>query len=209
MQTPVTAVVFDLGGVVLDWNPRHLYRRVLPDDDAVEQFLNAVCTLEWHAQHDYGRPMAETIPQLSAEHPEHASTIAIWRERYVEMVAGYIDGMPAVLSELQAVGIPLYALTNMPAEVVPELRAAFPLVDMFEGMIVSGEELVMKPDPEIYHRLATRFDLEPNATVFVDDMPVNVDAAWELGFRAVRFESADALRSTLANWGLSISVGPN
>ena len=122
------------------------------------------------------------------------------------MVAGYVDGMPELIADLRSASIPIFALTNMPAEVLSELRAAFPLIEMFDGMVVSGEELVMKPDPEIYHRLAQRFGLEPNDTVFVDDMPVNVDAAWELGFRAVRFESAAALRSTLAGWGLPIAI---
>jgi 2-haloacid dehalogenase len=206
MRPSVNAVVFDLGGVVLDWNPRHLYRQVLADEDAVEHFLSAVCTLEWHAQHDQGRPMAETIPQLSAEYPGFASAIGVWRERYVDMVAGYIEGMPELISDLRAEGIPLFGLTNMPAEVVPDLRAAFPVIEMFDGMIVSGEELVTKPDPAIYRRLAERFELEPNDTVFVDDMPVNVDAAWQLGFRAVRFETAAALRSALAGWGLPIAA---
>jgi 2-haloacid dehalogenase len=203
-QQPINAVVFDLGGVVLDWNPRHLYRSVFDDPDEVDYFLREICTLEWHEQHDNGRAMAETIPLLAEQHPNYAEAIGVWRERYVDMVGGYIDGMSSLLDELATAGVARYALTNMPAEVVVELRAAFPILDEFDGMIVSGKELVMKPDPEIYRRLTTRFDLDPARTVFVDDMAVNVDAAWELGFRAVRFESAAKLRPELVRWGLPL-----
>jgi 2-haloacid dehalogenase len=203
-RQPINAVVFDLGGVVLDWNPRHLYRSVFGDADEVDYFLREICTLEWHAQHDNGRPMAETIPLLTEQYPDYAGPIGVWRERYIDMVGGYIDGMPSLLDELAAAGVPRYALTNMPAEVVAELRAAFPILDQFDGMIVSGEELVMKPDPEIYRRLTTRFELDPARTVFVDDMAVNVDAAWELGFRAVRYETTPELRHELVRWGLPL-----
>ncbi len=204
LQTPVSAVVFDLGGVVLDWSPRHLYRTVFDDPDELDYFLGEICTLEWHAQHDHGRAMAETIPVLAEQHPDYAAPIGAWRERYIDMVDGYIDGMPGLLDELRVAGVPRFALTNMPAEVVDDLCAAFPIIGQFDGMIVSGEELVMKPDPEIYRRLATRFELDPGRTVFVDDMAVNVDAAWELGFRAVRFESATELRRELVRWGLPL-----
>jgi 2-haloacid dehalogenase len=203
-QLPIGAVVFDLGGVVIDWNPRHLFRELFTDAEEVEYFLAEICTLEWHAQHDQGRDMAETIPVLCERHPAYASHISAWRERYVDMVDGYIEGMPDLLDELRAAGVPRYALSNMPAEVIGELRAAFPLLDLFDGVIVSGEELVAKPDPEIYRLLSRRFQLDPATTVFVDDMAVNVDAAWQLGFRAVRFESATNLRQALARWGLPL-----
>lgn len=205
---PVKTVVFDLGGVVLDWDPRHLYRKVFDDQAAVEQFLTTVCTLEWHAQHDQGRPMDETLPRLCDEHPHLATEISLWRERYIEMVAGYIEGMVEVLDELDRVGVPRYALTNMPAEVLPELRQAFPVLEVFDGMIVSGQEQLAKPEPAIFRLLTERFGLEPAETVFVDDVPANVDAAWTLGFRGIRFESAHQLRRVLAAWGLPVSVAP-
>ena len=207
-QLPVTAVVFDLGGVVLDWNPRHLYRHVFAEPEDVDYFLREICTLEWHAQHDQGRAMNETIPILSAQHPDYAGPIAAWRERYLDMVDGYIDGMPELLDELEVAGVPRFASTNMPADVLGELLAAFPILASFDGMIVSGEELVVKPDPEIFRRLAQRFELDPARTVFVDDMPINVDAAWQLGYRAVRFESAPELRRALIRWGLPLQPGP-
>jgi 2-haloacid dehalogenase len=202
----VKAVVFDIGGVVLDWDPRHLYRRIFDDEEEVERFLTSVCTLEWHAQHDLGRPMEETIPLLSAEHPQLAAEIAVWRDRYVDMVAGHLEGMVELLAELGRLGVPTYALSNMPAEVLPELLDAFPALADFEGMIISGEERLAKPSPDIFHLLIERFGLEPNETVFVDDVPANVDAAWTLGFLAVRFESAALLRRTLAGWGVPVST---
>lgn len=204
-EAPVAAVVFDLGGVVVDWNPRHLYRQLFADDDELETFLGEVCTLAWHAQHDGGRPMAETIPLLAAQHPSYANEIHAWRERYVDMIGGYLDGIPALIGELRALGVPLYALTNMPADVLDDLLAAHPVLSGFDGMVVSGQELVMKPDPEIYRRLATRFGLVPRQTVFVDDVAVNVDAAWEQGFRAVRFESEAHLRDLLVRWGVPLA----
>jgi 2-haloacid dehalogenase len=203
-EAPVTAVVFDLGGVVVDWDPRHLYRQLFTENHELDTFLDEICTLAWHAQHDGGRPMAETIPLLVEQHPAYASEIRAWRKRYVDMIAGYVDGIPELIDELRALGLPLYALTNMPADVLGELLAAHPVLAGFDGMVVSGEELVMKPDPEIYRRLATRFGLVPHQTVFVDDVAANVDAAWELGFRAVRFESGAHLRDVLARWGVPL-----
>lgn len=204
----VSAVVFDLGGVVVDWNPRHLYRQLITDDAELDAFLAEVCTLAWHAQHDGGRPMDETIPLLVAEHPTYATEIRAWRERYVDMVAGYLDGVPELIEELRALGLPLYALTNMPADVLEELLVAHPVLAGFDGMVVSGQELVTKPDPEIFRRLTTRFGLAPQRTVFVDDVAANVDAAWELGFRAVRFESGAHLRRILARWGVPVAAAP-
>jgi 2-haloacid dehalogenase len=201
---PVDAVVFDLGGVVLDWDPLHLYEKVFADPEDARRFLAEVCTLEWHAQHDLGTPMDETIPALCAEHPHHADAIRAWRERYIEMIDGTIDGMTELIEHLASSGVPMYALTNMPAEVWPELVEAYPIVLAFDGVVVSGEEFIVKPDPKLFQLLAERFDLAPNRTVFVDDSPRNVDSAWTLGFRAVRFESASQLCRVLWGWGVSV-----
>lgn len=198
----VEAVVFDLGGVLLDWDPAHLYRQVLADEAAVAHFLGSVCTLDWHHQHDAGRPMAETMPELAARHPEHADAIGLWEERYLDMVAGPIDESVDVLDELVDADVAVYALTNMPAEVMPRLLERFDFLERFLGMVVSGVERMAKPDREIFDLLSARFGLHPPATVFIDDRPVNVEAAAALGYRAIRFESAPALRRELAALGL-------
>ena len=200
MTTTVDAVVFDLGGVVLDWDPAHLYRRLIEDEEELAHFLSAVCTREWHVQHDAGRPMAETIPELCERHPDHAHLISLWQERYVDMVAGHVPGTVDLLEEL-APRVRLLALTNMPAEVVDDLRDAFPVLEMFEEMVVSGVELVVKPDAAIFELLASRHDLEPSRTLFIDDVEENVAGARACGFHATRFRAAEELREDLVRYG--------
>jgi 2-haloacid dehalogenase len=202
----VESAVFDFGGVIVDWSPRHLYRQVIDDDEKLDRFLSEVCTLEWHMQHDHGRPMAETIPALCRQHPEFETEIGVWRERYVDMIDGYIEGMLSLLDELRANGVRLFGLSNMPAEVIDELRVAYPELARLDGTVISGEERIMKPDPELYRRLMRRFDVIPERSVFVDDRADNVDAAASLGFRAVHFRSAAQLRTELADMGLPIST---
>jgi 2-haloacid dehalogenase len=191
------AVVFDLGGVLIDWDPRHLYRKLLADEAAVEEFLATVCTPEWNAELDRGRPFAEGVAQLVERHPEHAAAIAAYHERWPEMVAGDIPGTVEVLAELQAAGVPLYALTNWSAETFAITRGRFEFLEWFDGLLVSGEERVTKPDPAIFQLLLDRFGLDPTATVFVDDSAANVAAARRLGFDAIRFTGHEELRREL------------
>ncbi|MCU1374518.1 MAG: family phosphatase [Actinomycetia bacterium] len=193
----LTTVVFDLGGVLVDWDPRHLYRQVLADDDEVERFLAEVCTWEWHTQHDLGRPMAETIPELAALHPEHAAAIALWRERYHDMVAGEVPGTAEVVRELHAAGVRLLVLSNMPADVLHVLDG-FEWLGLFDAVVVSGREGVIKPDPAIYRILVDRHGVDPATAAFIDDRPENVAAATDLGFRGIHFTDAAALRRELA-----------
>jgi 2-haloacid dehalogenase len=190
-------VVFDIGGVLLDWDPRHLYRQVLGSDDEAERFLTEVCTWAWHTQHDLGRPMAETIPELIAEHPDHADAISLWHERYHDMIAGEVPGTADVVRELHAGGTRLLVLSNMPADVLHVLDG-FEWLDLFDGVVVSGREGVIKPDPAIYRILVDRHGVEPSTTAFVDDRPENVEAATALGFRGIHFTDAGALRAELA-----------
>ena len=191
------AVVFDLGGVVIDWDPRHLYRKLLADEAAVEEFLATVCTPEWNAEQDRGRPFAEGVAELVERHPEHAAAIAAYHERWPEMVAGDIPGTVEVLAELRAAGVPLYALTNWSAETFAITRGRFEFLEWFDGLLVSGEERVTKPDSAIFQLLLDRFGLDPTATVFVDDSEVNVAAARRLGFDAIRFTGHEELRREL------------
>jgi 2-haloacid dehalogenase len=197
MSLATKAVVFDLGGVLIEWDPRHLYRKLLADEAAVEEFLATVCTPEWNAELDRGRPFAEGVAELVERHPEHAAAIAAYHERWPEMVAGDIPGTVEVLAELRAAGVPLYALTNWSAETFAITRGRFEFLEWFDGLLVSGEERVTKPDPAIFQLLLDRFGLDPTATVFVDDSAANVAAARRLGFDAIRFTGHEELRREL------------
>ena len=192
------AVVFDLGGVLIDWDPRYLYRKLLADEAAVEEFLATVCTPEWNAEQDRGRPFAEGVAELAGRHPEHAASIAAYHERWPEMVAGDVPGTVEVLADLRAAGVPLYALTNWSAETFAITRERFEFLDWFDGLLVSGEERMTKPDPAFFQLLLDRFGLDPGATVLVDDAEANVAAARELGIDAVRFTGPGQLRRELS-----------
>ena len=196
------AVVFDLGGVLIDWDPRYLYRKLLADEAAVEEFLATVCTPEWNAEQDRGRPFAEGIAELVERHPVHAAAITAYHERWPEMLGGGIPGVVELLAELRAAGVPLYALTNWSAETFGIARERFEFLDWFDGVVVSGEERMVKPDPAIFRLLLDRFGLGPEGALFVDDSPANVAAARELGFDAIQFRDPDRLRRDLMERGL-------
>jgi 2-haloacid dehalogenase len=191
------AVVFDLGGVLLDWNPRHLYRKLFDDTAEMERFLSKVCTLDWHRAHDLGVPPEETSPPLAAAHPEHAARIWAWTQRSEEMLAGPIDGTVEILRQLTAAGVPCYALTNMETWTYPGRRERYPFLTWFDGTVVSGFEGIAKPDPRIFELLLDRFGLTAATTVLIDDSRTNVDAARGVGMQAVEFESPARLRAWL------------
>ncbi|HET9555993.1 MAG TPA: HAD family phosphatase [Actinomycetota bacterium] len=194
----VKAAVFDLGGVLIDWDPRYLYRKLLADEGEVEEFLATVCTPEWNAEQDRGRPFADGVAELVERHPAHAAAIAAYHERWPEMLGGDIPGAVELLAELRATGVPLYALTNWSAETFVLARERFEFLDWFCGLLVSGEEGVIKPDPAIFELLLDRFGLDPGSAFYVDDSEANVDAAAALGLDAVRFTGPGQLRRDLA-----------
>jgi 2-haloacid dehalogenase len=204
----IDAVVFDLGGVLLDWDPRHLYRKLFGDERAMEAFLSEVCTLEWHAAHDLGVPFSQSCRELAAAHPEQAPLIHAWGERSEEMIAGPIDGTVAILGELLHKGVHCYALTNMERATYSLRRQRFPFMRWFDGTVVSAHEGVAKPDPELFQRLFDRFHLDPTRTVFIDDSAPNIATAARLGMHAIRFESPAALRAALTGLGLLTYSSP-
>jgi 2-haloacid dehalogenase len=194
-------VVFDLGGVLIDWNPRHLYRKIFADALEMERFLGEVCTQEWNEEQDAGRPFAEAVALLQARHPAEAERIAAFDRRWDEMIKGPIDETVAVLEELHAVGTPLYALTNWSAEKFPVAQRRFSFLERFRGILVSGEVGLKKPDPRIFRALSERFGIAPARAVFIDDSPKNVAAAAAEGFHALHFTGAAALRRDLRQLG--------
>lgn len=202
MSDAIEAVVFDLGGVLVDWNPRHLYRKLFDDEAAMEAFLTDVCSPEWHAEIDRGRPMAEAVADLARQYPDLAPLIEAYDARWDEMFEGAIDGSVDILVKMRAQGWPLYALTNFPGERFERFMHSFPFVEAFKGIIVSGQEGTIKPEAEIFRRLSTRFDLAPGRTLFIDDLPANVAAARRFGFQAVHFTSPEGLQRDLETVGL-------
>jgi 2-haloacid dehalogenase len=199
----IEAVTFDLGGVLLDWNPRYLYRKLFDDEEAMERFLSEVCTMEWHEANDRGVPFEVTCAQLATVHPEHAEHIWAWGTRTEEMVGGPIHGTVEILRELARDGsVRLFALTNMEAHTYPLRRERYEFLRWFEGTVVSSSEGVTKPDSRIYQVLLERYGLKPDSTLMIDDNPRNVEAARALGMPAVLFESPEALRAELEDAGV-------
>lgn len=201
-MTTIDAVVFDIGGVLVDWDPRHLYRQLIADEGEMERFLQEICTLEWHKDHDRGMSTAESCELLAAQHPEHADLIRAWAERTDDMIAGTIDGTIEILAELKAAGTRLYVLSNMEADTFPRRLESYEFLRWFDDHVVSGFEGIIKPDLALFRRLLRRFDLQSERTMFIDDSAINVEAAASLGLRAVLFESPEQLRKELQAAGL-------
>ena len=196
-------VVFDLGGVLIDWDPRHLYRKLFPGDAAgMERFLSEVCTGAWNLQQDAGRPWAEATAALKAEYPAQAALIDAFHRRWPEMIAGPIAGTVDILADLKAAGTPLYALTNWSAETYPVALERFPFMEWFRGVVVSGQEKLIKPDPRIYRLLVERHGLRPEDIVYIDDNVRNAAAATALGMHGIHFTGPPALRQELVSLGL-------
>ena len=197
------AVVFDLGGVLIDWNPRHLYRKLFADEAEMEEFLAKVCNQAWNEKQDCGRPLAEATAELVERFPEQEALVRAYYERWPEMLGGVIEGTAAVVDELAARGeVELYALSNWSAETFRHAREMFPVLERFRGIVVSGEERLIKPDPRIYQVLFDRHRVDPPRSIFIDDVERNVEAARRLGMTGVRFESPAQLRRELARLGV-------
>jgi 2-haloacid dehalogenase len=199
MKAVRDTIVFDLGGVLIDWDPRHLYRKLFAGNEAeMEHFLATVCTHEWNRGQDAGRTFAEGARLLKAEHPDKAELIDAYCTRFDEMMAGSVE----ILAELKALGRPLYALTNFSAETYPPTFERFGFLRWFRGVLVSGEEGVIKPDPRIFELLLERFAIDPKRAVYIDDVSANVDAARLFGIHALHFTTPTTLRAELAELGL-------
>ena len=195
-------VVFDLGGVLIDWDPRHLYRKLFAGDEAaMDHFLAHVCTHDWNRGQDAGRTFAEACRFLKAEHPDKAELIDAYHLRFDEMMPGPIAGSVEILAELRDRGTPLYGLTNFSAETYPPTYERFEFLRWFRGIIVSGEVGVIKPDPRIFELLIERFRIDPQRAVYIDDVEANIAAARRFGIHAIQFINPVALRAELATLG--------
>jgi 2-haloacid dehalogenase len=195
-------VIFDLGGVLIDWNPRYLYRTLIPDERAMEDFLATVCSGPWNECQDAGRSIAEAEAELLERHPQHEELIRAYYREFDRMLAGSISGTVAILDELYKRGVPLYALTNWSRETFHHARRRFPFLERFRGIVVSGELGMMKPDARIFRHLTETHGLAAPDCLFIDDSPRNVAGARAAGLNAVQFTSPDALRGALQEFGL-------
>ncbi len=182
-------IVFDFGGVLLEWNPRYLYRSYFNDDEKMEWFLSNVCTLEWNARFDEGKPFAEGIRELKEKWPEWAEAIQIYLDKWPVMLDHEYPESIEMLKRLKSLGYGIYGLTNWSAETIGVAYANYDFFKLFEGIVVSGEEKLLKPDPRIYKVLLERYGLQAEESVFIDDNAANVEAARGLGFHGIHFDN--------------------
>jgi 2-haloacid dehalogenase len=199
------AMVFDFGGVLLDWNPRYLYRRVFAgDQEAMERFLAEIGFDEWNLRQDAGRPFAQAVKELCARFPHYCDQIQLYPARYPETLAGPIQGTVEILETLHRQGYPLYAISNWAAETFKLVRHRYAFLDLFDEMIISGEVRLAKPDPRIFALLLERIGRRAEECLLIDDAAANIAAARRLGFRTIHFQSPEGLREALAELGVDL-----
>ena len=191
-----------MGGVFLDWDPRHLYRKLFADEEEMELFLAEICSPAWHAPHDRGVSTAASCTELASMHPQFSELIWAWSTRSEEMIGGVDAGSVEVLRAVRETGMPCYALTNMEAETYPLRLKRFPFLGWFDGTVVSGREGVAKPEPAVFRRLLDRFGLKPTMTLMIDDTKENLEAASKLGIQTALFLSSRQLRAELEATGI-------
>ena len=199
------AVVFDVGHVLYDWDPRFLYEKLIPEASRLDWFLSHVVSKSWHYQHDEGRLFAETSGELIARFPEESDLIEAYGPRWLETIPGPIPGMLELLEELALANVPLFAITNFSAEFWAMFRPTVPLFDHFRDVIVSGAERLVKPDPAIYALAQSRFGLAAGEALFIDDNPANVAGAETAGWFAHLFRGEPGARKALAALGFPVS----
>lgn len=201
------ALVFDFGGVLVEWDPRHLYRKVFNGDEgAMERFLEEVDFYEWNQKQDAGRTFAEAVAELCREYPQHCELIRLYDLRYEESIAGTIEANIALLEKLKSSGYALFGLSNWPEEKYRLVRPKFAFFDLFDEVIISGEVKVAKPDRRIFTILLQRAGRQPWQCVYIDDSKVNVEVARELGFRCIHYRSSEQLQTELAANGVVITA---
>ena len=180
-------IIFDYGGVLLDWNPHYLYDPYFGNVEKAEWFLNSICTYEWNAQHDNGKPIAEGTAELIAEHPEWEREIRLYYDDFMKMMGGQIPGMEELVKGLKVKGYRVFGLSNWSVETFALVRPVYPVLNLMEDMVISGVEKVMKPDHRIFELALNRFGIKAEETIFLDDNPANVQAACELGIKGILF----------------------
>lgn len=190
-------IIFDFGGVLLDWNPRYLYKSYFNNDEEMEHFLADICNGEWNIRQDAGRPFAEAVKELQAKFPEYAEAIQMNDDDWEKMLKCELPESIDLLKELKFMGYGIYGLTNWSAEKIGYAFANYSFFSLFDGIVVSGVEKVVKPDRKIYEILLERYSLKPGECVFIDDNQDNVDMAKVLGINAIRFDNIGNVKEHL------------
>ncbi len=197
-------IVFDLGGVLIDWNPRYLYREIFNDDDKMDHFLANICTGHWNELQDAGRSLLEATDILVKHFPEHQEYIKLFYGQWSKMLNGSIEGSVKILRSLKAQGYRLLALTNWSHETFPFALEIFDFLHFFEGILVSGVEKLIKPDPAIFNLLIKRYSLDPAESIFIDDNIKNVAASRAVGLDGIHFTSPQTLQYQLGERGIKV-----
>lgn len=202
-KNTIDTVIFDLGGVLIDWNPRYLYRKIFKTEDEIDWFLGNVCTSDWNDKQDGGRSFREATDELLGQHPQFAEPINAWYDRWQETIQGSLPGTVDILRQIKdAQGHRLYALTNWSAESFPWALDNFEFLHWFDGIVVSGVEKTRKPFPEFYQILFDRYNVDPARAVFIDDNYKNIVGANAIGLPAIHFQSPEQLRAELTSLGV-------
>ncbi len=201
----IDVVVFDLGNVLIPWDRRFLYEKLIDDPVDLDHFLDTVLTLDANADLDRGTPLPELVADLIVRHPDHAELLQAFADRWIETVGPVIEGSLRLFEALLDRGVPCYALSNWGRDTFEQAAGRFPFLDRFEGRIISGYEGVVKPEPEIFHLLCDRFALTPGRSLFIDDSAANIAAARDLGFAVHHFAEPAALEVDLVGRGLLVT----
>jgi 2-haloacid dehalogenase len=198
MTSPINAIIFDYGNVLLEWNPRFVYQRYFPDDpEGMERFFREVNFADWNLQQDKGRAFREGVAVLSRDFPHYSHLIQAYHDLWIDSVGGAIAGTVDILRRLKKAGYALYGLSNWSAETFPRARKKYDFFDLFDDMVISGEVGHIKPEPEIFQILLNRIGRPAVECLFIDDAPVNIEQAEKLGFATILFESPQQLESRL------------
>jgi 2-haloacid dehalogenase len=199
----IETVIFDLGGVLIDWEPRRLFTKIFEDEADMEYFLNNICTPDWNVQQDAGRPLAEATQILVDKFPKYTSQIEAFYGRWEEMLGGAILPTVEILEKLiESETHRVLALTNWSAETFPVALRDYDFLQWFEGILVSGDEKMMKPQPEIYDLMCKRYQIDPATAVFIDDSLKNIRGCEDYGMQGIHFKSGGQLRRDLQVLGI-------
>lgn len=200
---PSPTIVFDFGGVLIDWNPRYLYYKLFDDDrEAAERFLDEIGFVEWNTEQDRGRPFAVAVRELTERFPHRADLIRAYDERWEESIGGAIEPTVKILGELKQAGYALYGLSNWSAETFPRIRHQHPFFDWFDDILLSGDVQLVKPDPRIFRLLLEKIKRAAEDCLYIDDSEANIAVADRLGFKTIWFKSPAQLEGELIARGL-------